>query len=99
MNSRMIMRKELNLAAIADQAMRDEGFIPEYPKAVEEELQSISSHEPSGRDLRQLLWSSIDDGKTRDLDQVEYAESLQNDVIRVLIGIADVDAFVRRQSA
>ena len=93
------MGKELNLAAIADQAMLDEGFLPQFPKAVEEELQSISHNEPSGRDLRHLLWSSIDDGKTRDLDQVEYAESARNDELRVLIGIADVDAFVRQQSA
>jgi VacB/RNase II family 3'-5' exoribonuclease len=93
------MEKELNLAGIAHQAMLDEGFIPEFPKAVEEELQSISSNEASGQDLRQLLWSSIDDGKTRDLDQVEYAESVGQDEIRVLIGIADVDAFVRKQSA
>src|SRR5687767_1848115 len=93
------MGKALNLAAIADQAMLDEDFIPEFPKAVEEELQSITPNEPSGRDLRHLLWSSIDDGKTRDLDQVEYAESVKRDEIRVLIGIADVDAFVRKQSA
>ena len=93
------MGKALNLAAIADQAMLDEGFIPEFPKAVEEGLQSITPNEPSGRDLRHLLWSSIDDGKTRDLDQVEYAESVKTDEIRILIGIADVDAFVRKQSA
>lgn len=92
------MGKELNLAAIAGEAMLNEGFLPEFPKAVQEELQSISTNEPSGQDLRHLLWSSIDDGKTRDLDQVEYAESVK-DEIRVLIGIADVDAFVRKQSA
>ncbi|HKO44885.1 MAG TPA: RNB domain-containing ribonuclease [Pyrinomonadaceae bacterium] len=93
------MGKELNLAAIAHQAMLDEGFVPEFPKSVNEELESISSHEPSGQDLRHLLWSSIDDGKTRDLDQVEYAERVGPDEIRVLIGIADVDAFVRKESA
>lgn len=93
------MGKELNLAAIADQAMLDQAFIPEFPMAVKEELQSTNAHEPSGRDLRHLLWSSIDDGKTRDLDQVEYAESVEKDEIRVLIGISDVDAFVRKQSA
>ena len=93
------MGKALNLAAIAAQAMLDEGFIPEFPKPVEKELQSITQVGPSGRDLRHLLWSSIDDGKTRDLDQVEYAESVNTDEIRVLIGIADVDAFVRKQSA
>ena len=92
-------RKSLNLAAIAYQAMIDAGFIPEFPKAVKEELQSITAPETSSQDLRHLLWSSIDDGKTRDLDQVEYAERVANDDIRVLVGIADVDAFVAKQSA
>ena len=55
--------------------------------------------DPSIQDLRQLLWSSIDDAKTRDLDQVEYAEELSSGDTRVLIGIADVDAFVAKGSA
>jgi VacB/RNase II family 3'-5' exoribonuclease len=54
---------------------------------------------PSSRDLRSLLWSSIDDSKSRDLDQVEYAESLPNGDIRVLVGIADVDDLVPKGSA
>jgi exoribonuclease-2 len=48
----------------------------------------------TARDLRQLLWSSIDNLSSRDLDQVEYVEQLPNDTIKVLVGIADVDAFV-----
>ncbi|HET6891457.1 MAG TPA: RNB domain-containing ribonuclease [Pyrinomonadaceae bacterium] len=55
--------------------------------------------DPSVQDLRELLWSSIDDAKTRDLDQVEYAEELSGGDMRVLIGIADVDAFVAKGSA
>jgi exoribonuclease-2 len=95
----MSQAQALNLTAIAEQAMIEAGFKPEFPKAVEEELQSIAADETSAQDLRHLLWSSIDDGKTRDLDQVEYAEALSNDDIRVLIGIADVDSFVPKQSA
>ncbi len=51
------------------------------------------------RDLRTQLWSSIDNDTSRDLDQIEVAEQLPNGDTRVLIGIADVDTFVPRQSA
>ena len=69
------------------------------------ELQELESKPPtavdgsSTRDLRSLLWSSIDDQKSRDLDQVEYAERLPNGDIRVQVGIADVDALVPKGSA
>ncbi len=53
---------------------------------------------PSLRDLRPLLWSSIDNPESRDLDQVEFAERLPGGAIRVLVGIADVDALVPRGS-
>jgi VacB/RNase II family 3'-5' exoribonuclease len=95
----MSQEKSLNLTAIAHQAMIDAGFNPEFPKAVKDEVRSITPSVGEAKDLRHLLWSSVDDGKTRDLDQVEYAESLEHDRIRVLIGIADVDAFVPKQSA
>jgi exoribonuclease-2 len=94
-----------NLAAIAHQAMIDAGFVPDVPQSVLAELQALESRPPtavydsSTRDLRSLLWSSIDDQKSRDLDQVEYAELLANGDIRVQVGIADVDAMVQKGSA
>src|SRR5256885_16357551 len=95
----------INLSAIAHQAMIDAGFVPDLPGSVLAELQSLASKPPpavadSGtRDLRSLLWSSIDDRKSRDLDQVEYAERLANGDISVLVGIADVDSSVPKGSA
>lgn len=48
------------------------------------------------KDLRNLLWSSIDNDTSRDLDQIEVAEKLPNGDVKVMVGIADVDAFVAK---
>ena len=95
----------IDLSAIAHQAMIDAGFVPDMPHSVFDELQSLESKSPTAaedsgtRDLRSLLWSSIDDRRSRDLDQVEYAERLPNGDICVRVGIANVDALVQRGSA
>lgn len=59
----------------------------------------VASTQNDASDLRGLLWSSIDNTQSRDLDQVEWAERLPNGNIRVLVGIADVDAVVGSDSA
>ena len=51
------------------------------------------------QDLRSLLWSSIDNDSSRDLDQVEYVEKLPDGTTRLLVGVADVDALVPKGSA
>jgi VacB/RNase II family 3'-5' exoribonuclease len=94
-----------DLYAIARQTMIDAGFEPDFNNDVQDEARaaSVKAHDvvtdSSIKDLRDLLWSSIDDAKSRDLDQVEYAETLSSGDIRLLIGIADVDAVVSRGSA
>src|SRR6267378_6605493 len=94
----------LDLTAIAHRAMLDADFVPDIPPRVSQELRSLQSPsksvvaEPATRDLRPLLWSSIDDRKSRDLDQVEHAESLPNGDVRLRVGIADVDALVHKES-
>ena len=85
----------------AHQAMLDNGFEPEFSDAVYDQLRQIESsgepdHGADVQDLRHLLWSSIDNRTSRDLDQVEWAERLGNGDIRVLVGIADVDAVVAK---
>src|SRR5437899_3108884 len=87
----------------AHQTMIENGFEPEFSTAVLDQLNQIKSKgEPtadaSSKDLRSLLWSSIDNASSRDLDQIEWAEALPNGDIRVLVGIADVDALVSKDS-
>ena len=88
----------------ARQAMLDNGFEPDFPMGVEEQIRKLESEPPASsdsdiRDLRELLWSSIDNKSSKDLDQVEYAEELPNGDIRLLVGIADVDELVAQGSA
>jgi VacB/RNase II family 3'-5' exoribonuclease len=94
-----------DLYAIARQTMIDAGFEPDFNHAVLDEVGAVSAGardlaaDANVRDLRELLWSSIDNTTSRDLDQLEYAEPLPSGDIRLLIGIADVDAFVAKGSA
>ena len=45
--------------------------------------------------MRSVLWSSIDNAESKDLDQIEFAEELPDKGLRLLIGIADVDALIK----
>lgn len=91
-----------DLAAAAKQAMLEYGFQPDFSQAAQQQLTQIAQHPPAAvatdgiRDRRGLLWSSIDNDTSRDLDQIEVAEQLADGRARVLIGIADVDAFVAK---
>ncbi len=89
-----------NLVAAAHAAMIEHGFQPDFPAGADTELGAIQAHPetpaaPGAQDLRSLLWSSIDNDTSKDLDQIEWAEQLPDGRIRVLIGVADVDARVR----
>ena len=103
--SKQFAHHQLDLYAIARQTMIDAGFEPDFNHAVLDEVLVAGAKsrdlaaDSSIKDLRDLLWSSIDDAKSRDLDQVEYAETLPSGDIRLLIGIADVDAIVSKGSA
>ncbi len=88
-----------NLVAAARQAMIEHGFQPDFPQGTDSELAAIQAHPqppdaPGAQDLRNLLWSSIDNDTSKDLDQIEWAEQLPDGRVRVLIGVANVDARV-----
>jgi len=93
-----------DLQATAKEVMLQHGFQPDFPPEVVQQLANLKDHPPQAaangdvRDLRNLLWSSIDNDTSRDLDQIEVAEQVSNGDVKVMIGIADVDAFVGRQT-
>ena len=91
-----------DLAAAARQEMVQDGFHPDFPPEANAQLAEIAARPApaptdSIRDLRNLLWSSIDNDSSRDLDQIEVAERVPGG-IRVRVGIADVDSAVTRDS-
>jgi VacB/RNase II family 3'-5' exoribonuclease len=86
------------LDEIARRAMVKYGLEPDWPPEARAELTRLSPTAlPSGRDLRHLAWSSIDNDESRDLDQLEVC--IDGAIPRLLIAIADVDALVRRGTA
>ena len=51
------------------------------------------------KDLRHLLWASIDNDDSLDLDQLTVAETLPDKTVKILVAVADVDALVKKSSA
>jgi VacB/RNase II family 3'-5' exoribonuclease len=88
------------LESVARRAMEQYGLEPDFPAAALAEANAAQTEPPHDvRDLRHLLWSSIDNDESRDLDQLEVCDGGNGSVSRVLIAIADVDAFVRQGDA
>jgi len=92
-----------NLQLIARRAMLERGLWPVFGPSVVAELQGIAGpavvSDGSVRDLRGLLWSSIDNDDSLDLDQLEVADVQDGTRIKLLVAIADVDALVVKASA
>ncbi len=94
----------LDLQVIAKEIMLQRGFEPDFPPQVPQQLATLKDHPPQiaasrdVRDLRNLLWSSIDNDTSRDLDQIEVAERASNGDVKIMVGIADVDAFVPKET-
>jgi VacB/RNase II family 3'-5' exoribonuclease len=91
------------LRAIAVAAMRERGLEPSMPADALAEVDAMTgpprtTEEPT-RDLRTLLWCSIDNDDSRDLDQLSVAETLASGDVKVLVAIADVGAAVAKESA
>ena len=93
----------VDLRSIAWHAMEKYGFAARFPPPVMDEVSAMEERVfvacPEGTcDLRALLWSSIDNHDSQDLDQLEYCERNADGTIRVIVAIADVDSYVRQHS-
>ena len=91
------------LEQIARRVMQEHGFLPDFSIAALDELSKIQNIDtgPSAikKDLRQLLWISIDNDDSRDLDQLTAAELLPGSNVKILVAVADVDTLVKKNSA
>jgi VacB/RNase II family 3'-5' exoribonuclease len=91
------------LRAIARRVMVERGLEPDFSPAAKAEADDLTgpAHEdgPGVRDLRQLLWCSIDNDDSRDLDQLSVSEPSTDGAVRILVAVADVDALVKKGSA
>jgi exoribonuclease II len=92
-----------DLKEIARRAMVERGLEPGFSPQVETELGLIPGPARASttgmRNLRDLLWCSIDNDDSRDLDQLSVSESLPGGAARILVAVADVDAVVRKGTA
>ena len=91
------------LKSIAHRAMLERGLLPDFSSAALAELgrlqHSVAIDSNTIRDMRSLLWASIDNDDSRDLDQLTVAESMPADKVKILVAIADVDSSIKNGSA
>ncbi len=97
-------QRHVDLHAIARRAMEQYGFESRFPRSVLAEVDAIDPSHPPGGELRasdptSLLWSSIDNWDSQDLDQLEYCEPGPDGETLVRVAIADVDLYVPKGSA
>jgi len=91
------------LQAIARRVMAERGLEADFSPAARAETDALTgpARESGGgvQDLRRLLWCSIDNDDSRDLDQLTVAEPATGGAVRILVAVADVDALVEKGSA
>src|SRR4030042_3528602 len=96
-------RRKGILERIAYRVMKERGFLPDFSRAALNELEEIQQvvwgAESPGKDLRHLLWASIDNDDSLDLDQLTVAQILTDTQVKVLVAVADVAGRVGKNSA
>jgi exoribonuclease R len=81
--------------------MLERGLLPDFSQVLAE---LVTIHAPeiraeeSTRDLRHLIWCSIDNDTSRDLEQLTVAEAMPEGAVKIVITIAAVDCMKRRCS-
>ena len=97
------------LQGIARRAMLERGLLPDFSTEALAELAMLQTRTgpldvPADgphriQDMRSLLWASIDNDDSRDLDQLTVAEAMDAGKVKIMVAIADVDSFVKKASA
>ena len=102
MNNKLHPHQKEELADLAVAAMRERGLEPEFPKPAIEQLKTIdgpSAEDGAGIvDMTGLLWCSIDNDDSRDLDQLTVSETLPDGSVKIMVAIADVDTLVAKDT-
>jgi exoribonuclease-2 len=96
------IKQRIVLQNIARKSMIERGFNTDFPAEVIEELKEIGEEDIENnttiRDMCNLIWCSIDNEDSLDLDQLQYAETLPENLVKILVAIADVDFHVKASS-
>ncbi|MDZ7581704.1 MAG: RNB domain-containing ribonuclease [Deltaproteobacteria bacterium] len=83
--------------------MQTYGFLADFSAGALKELEAEQiadrAEKSPAKDLRHLLWASIDNDDSLDLDQLTVAEILTDTQVKVLVAVADVAALVKINSA
>ncbi len=97
------------LQDIAHRVMLERGLLPDFSREALAELEKLTGTAAAQagsagiatgvRDLRNLLWASIDNDDSRDLDQLTVAEAMPGGKVKILVSVADVDSLVKNGSA
>jgi exoribonuclease-2 len=95
--------RRIDLVRIATEVMSERGLQPEFPAGVLQQLSSITGSASDAdsriRDRTALLWCSIDNDDSLDLDQLTFCELLADGAVKILVALSDVDALVKKGSA
>lgn len=95
--------QNVDLKSIADNALSERNLLIDFSDEVMREVDKVSKATPvvdsSIRDMRSMLWCSVDNDDSKDLDQLSVAEKLPNGDTKIYVAIADVDALVPKGSA
>ncbi|WP_236903825.1 ribonuclease catalytic domain-containing protein [Comamonas serinivorans] len=94
------LKAELTELAIA--AMQERGLRTDFSTASLRQLDTLTApglpDSPDVHDLRALLWCSIDNDDSRDLDQLSVCQVLSQGAVQVQVAVADVDCLVAKDS-
>ncbi len=101
MNDDIVSGHRELLERVAREAMIERGLDPDFPAEALRELETMGTPavDAAARDLRDLAWCSIDNPDSKDLDQLTVALPRTDGGATVLVAIADVDAYIGRDTA